>query len=140
MNLIINAAEAVSDSGVVRLTTGVEALTAADLSMMRVGQDAAPGEYAFLAVEDDGIGMDEPTLQRLFQPFFTTKPSGHGLGLAAVQGIILGHRGALRVDTRLGHGSRFCVWFPAADTGRLSADLEQWSPGEERRNQEVGAP
>ena len=142
MNLIINAAEAVSDSGLVRLTTGVEVLTATDLSMMRVGQEAAPGKYAFLAVEDDGVGMDERTLQRLFQPFFTTKPSGHGLGLAAVQGIILGHRGALRVDTRLGHGTRFCVWFPAAETGRQAAEPEQWIdlvPVDERSNQEVGA-
>ena len=106
----------------------------------RVGQEAAPGKYVFLAVEDDGIGMDEPTLQRLFQPFFTTKPSGHGLGLAAVQGIILGHRGALQVDTRLGYGSRFCVWFPAAETSQ-PAETEQWiAPAEERRIQEVGAP
>ena len=116
MNLIINAAEAVSDSGHVSITTGIQALTAADLSAMRFGQDAAPGNYAFLAVEDDGVGMDERTLQRIFQPFYTTKAGGHGLGLAAVQGIMLGHRGALRVDTQPGRGSRFCVWFPIGTT------------------------
>jgi signal transduction histidine kinase len=116
MNLIINAAEAVSDSGQVSITTGVQTLTASDLAGMRFGQDSEPGEFAFLAVEDDGVGMDERTLQRVFQPFFTTKASGHGLGLAAVQGIMLGHRGARRVDTQPGRGSRVCVWFPIGTT------------------------
>ena len=75
---------------------------------------AAPGTYAFLEVRDNGPGMDDETLRRIFNPFFTTKHSGHGLGLAAVQGIVRGHRGALHVDSNPGSGSRFCVWFPAA--------------------------
>jgi len=58
--------------------------------------------------------MDAETLSRIFNPFFTTKQSGHGLGLAAVQGIVRGHRGALHVDSAPGKGSRFCVWFPVA--------------------------
>jgi len=143
MNLIINAAEAVSDAGLVRITTGVEALTAADLAAMRFGQDAVPGQYAFLAVEDDGVGMDERTRQRLFQPFFTTKPTGHGLGLAAVQGIMLGHRGALRVDTRPAAGSRFCVWFPAAADARAEAEERKPDASAEgiiNRESEVVAP
>ena len=74
---------------------------------------AAPGTYAFLEVRDNGPGMDDETLRRIFNPFFTTKHSGHGLGLAAVQGIVRGHRGALHVDSNPGSGSRFCVWFPA---------------------------
>jgi signal transduction histidine kinase len=53
-------------------------------------------------------------MARIFNPFFTTKQSGHGLGLAAVQGIVRGHRGALHVDSNPGRGSRFCVWFPVA--------------------------
>ena len=65
-------------------------------------------------MRDDGVGIDEATLRRLFQPFFTTKVSGHGLGLAAVQGIVMGHRGALTVESRPGQGARFCVWFPLA--------------------------
>ncbi len=113
-NLIANAAEAVADGGRISVATGSLELTAADLGRMRFGQDAPPGEYAFLDVRDDGGGMDEATMRRLFKPFFTTKPIGHGLGLAAVQGIVLGHRGALEVESHPGAGSRFRVWFPVA--------------------------
>jgi two-component system, cell cycle sensor histidine kinase and response regulator CckA len=81
---------------------------------MQFGDDAAPGTYAFLEVRDNGPGMDAETLRRIFNPFFTTKHAGHGLGLAAVQGIVRGHRGALHVDSDPGRGSRFKVWFPAA--------------------------
>ena len=123
MNLIINAAEAVDeDKGVVTVTTGVETLAARQLAGMRFGQEVAPGRYAFLEVRDNGNGMDEDTLRRIFNPFYTTKPGGHGLGLAAVQGIVIGHRGALRVDSSPGRGSRFCVWFPLTDA-KENADL-----------------
>jgi signal transduction histidine kinase len=115
MNLIINAAEAVDEErGVVTVTIGVDTLAARQLGEMQFGRDAQPGRYAFIEVRDNGNGMDDDTLQRIFNPFYTTKPSGHGLGLAAVQGIVIGHRGALRVDSRPGWGSRFCVWFPLA--------------------------
>jgi signal transduction histidine kinase len=113
-NLIANAADAVAGGGVVMIRTGVTTLSASDLVQMRFGQDVPPGEYAFLDVQDDGAGMDDATMRRLFKPFFTTKPIGHGLGLAAVQGIVLGHRGAVRVESTTGRGSRFCVWFPVA--------------------------
>ena len=76
-------------------------------------------------------------VERLFQPFFTTKPTGHGLGLAAVQGIIRGHRGTLRVDTRPGD-----AWFPAVDT-RPRADEREHGARTERnldRETEVVAP
>jgi signal transduction histidine kinase len=115
MNLIINAAEAVEENtGTVVVTTGIERLSAWKLADMTFGGDAEPGAYAFLEVRDNGPGMDAETLSRIFNPFFTTKQSGHGLGLAAVQGIVRGHRGALHVDSAPGKGSRFCVWFPVA--------------------------
>jgi len=115
MNLIINAAEAVDEhTGTVVVSTGIERLSAWKLADMTFGGDAEPGTYAFLEVRDNGPGMDEKTLSRIFNPFFTTKQSGHGLGLAAVQGIVRGHRGALHVDSTPGKGSRFCVWFPVA--------------------------
>jgi len=113
-NLVSNAAEAVADGGRILVTTGTGTLTGTDMARMRFGQDAPAGEYAFLDVRDDGSGMDEATMRRLFKPFFTTKPIGHGLGLAMVQGVVLGHRGALEVESRPGEGSRFRVWFPVA--------------------------
>ena len=115
MNLVINAAEAVDENtGTVIVSTGIERLSAWKLADMTFGGDAAPGTYAFLEVRDNGPGMDAETMSRIFNPFFTTKQSGHGLGLAAVQGIVRGHRGALHVDSTPGKGSRFCVWFPMA--------------------------
>ncbi len=115
MNLIINAAEAVDENtGTVLVSTGIERLSTWKLADMTFGGDAEPGTYALLEVRDNGPGMDAETLSRIFNPLFTTKHSGHGLGLAAVQGIVRGHRGALHVDSTPGKGSRFCVWFPIA--------------------------
>lgn len=132
MNLIINAAEAVEEgSGVVTITTGAEQLSAWQLADMKFGGEAKPGDYAFLHVRDNGPGMDEDTLNRIFNPFFTTKASGHGLGLAAVQGIVRSHRGALRVDSSRGAGSRFCVWFPLAAPDQASGPRPQGSGREQ---------
>jgi signal transduction histidine kinase len=118
MNLIINAAEAVDENtGAVTVTTGVERLSTWALAEMTFGSDIEPGTYAFLDVRDNGPGMDAETSEKIFNPFFTTKPTGHGLGLAAVQGIVRGHHGALRVDSAPGTGSRFRVWFPSAPAG-----------------------
>jgi signal transduction histidine kinase len=114
MNLIINAADAVDQGGEIHITTGVERLSFGQLRQMDFGTDSAPGRYAFVDVRDNGCGMTPETLRHIFDPFFTTKHSGHGLGLAAVQGIVLGHRGALRVDSDPSWGSRFRVWFPLA--------------------------
>lgn len=124
MNLIINAAEAVDEqTGTVTVSVGVERLSARDLDDVHFGEAAAPGNYAFLEVHDNGPGMDPSTLRRIFTPFYTTKATGHGLGLAAVQGIVRGHRGALRVDTRPGEGARFRVWFPVAAMTRAQSKL-----------------
>jgi signal transduction histidine kinase len=115
MNLIINAADAVAEkSGEIAVTVGIESLTGRQLADIECSDDAIPGEYAFVDVKDNGPGMDQATLSRIFQPFFTTKPTGHGLGLAAVQGIVHGHRGALRVNSSPGAGTAFRVWFPLA--------------------------
>ena len=115
MNLIINAADAVDEStGTIDVVTGVESLTGDQLGDVDAAPDAVAGEYAYLDVRDNGVGMDDVILARIFEPFYTTKPTGHGLGLAAVQGIVHGHHGALRVESQRGSGSRFRVWFPLA--------------------------
>ncbi|MCB2184285.1 MAG: cache domain-containing protein [Desulfobulbaceae bacterium] len=76
-----------------------------------------PGEYAVFAVQDSGSGMDETTLLRIFDPYFTTKnlDEGTGLGLATVQGIVKSHKGGLRVQSEVNQGSRFEVFLPIAE-------------------------
>ena len=71
-----------------------------------------PGDYVFIDVVDNGVGMSEQTLARMFDPFYSTKDTGRGLGMAAVRGIVRSHRAALRVTSKEGQGTRFRVWFP----------------------------
>jgi signal transduction histidine kinase len=112
LNLIVNAAEAVEDDGVITVETGEETLDAAMLRKMTFGDNVAPGDYVFIDVVDNGAGMNDHTLARMFDPFFSTKDTGRGLGMAAVRGIVRGHRAALRVTSAQGQGTRFRVWFP----------------------------
>jgi PAS domain S-box-containing protein len=113
MNLVINGAEAIGDApGVLTIRTGVREIGPGQIRASLSASGTVPGRYAFLEVQDTGCGMDEATKQRIFDPFFTTKFTGRGLGLAAVLGIVRGHRGAIDVDSTLGRGSTFTVLLP----------------------------
>jgi two-component system cell cycle sensor histidine kinase/response regulator CckA len=114
MNLIINGAEAIGENvGLVVCTTAVQTIDEAYIRTLGAeGRHIAPGQYVTLEVHDSGCGMDETTLKRIFEPFFTTKFTGRGLGLAAVSGIVHGHKGALKVYSSPGNGSTFKVLFP----------------------------
>ena len=113
LNLIVNAAEAVDDEhGVITVETGRETLDQAMLKQMTFGDQSQPGDYVFIDVADNGMGMNEQTLARIFEPFYSTKDTGRGLGMAAVRGIVRSHRAALRVTSTEGQGTRFRVWFP----------------------------
>jgi signal transduction histidine kinase len=79
---------------------------------MTFGNEIDPGRYVFIDVADNGAGMNEHTMTRMFDPFFSTKDHGRGLGMAAVRGIVRSHRAALRVSSAEGQGTRFRVWFP----------------------------
>jgi signal transduction histidine kinase len=112
MNLIINATEAVDEGGVVTVATGEESLDRVALANMTFGSGYEPGRYVFLDVVDNGHGISDETLARVFDPFFSTKQMGRGLGLAAVRGIVRMHQAPLRVTSKAGQGTRFRVWFP----------------------------
>jgi PAS domain S-box-containing protein len=115
MNLVINASEAIgSRSGVLALNTGVARVDAEYLRSFRPDASPAPGDYVFIEVSDNGCGMDAATLARIFDPFFTTKFTGRGLGLAAVLGIVRGHKGGLKVYSEVGKGTTFKLFFPCA--------------------------
>jgi signal transduction histidine kinase len=73
-----------------------------------------PGPAVLLEIVDEGVGMDPDTLARLWEPFFTTKKNGRGLGLPAVLGILRQHRAALALDSEPGTGSRFRILLPPA--------------------------
>jgi CheY-like chemotaxis protein len=105
MNLITNASEALGDN---------EGLISVAIAKME-GQNNLTetlSESLRLTVSDSGVGMTPEVLSRIFDPFFTTKFAGRGLGLAAVQGIIRRHGGAIDVTSRPGHGSRFEILLP----------------------------
>ena len=115
MNLITNASEAVGDrEGTITLRTGALSCDR-DYFADAIGdsEQHVPGRYVFLEVSDTGVGMDAETLGRIFDPFFSTKFAGRGLGLAAVLGIVRGHKGALKVSFEAGQGTTFRVLLPA---------------------------
>ncbi|HUA17532.1 MAG TPA: response regulator [Bryobacteraceae bacterium] len=124
MNLVINGAEAIGDEkpGTVTVTTSVKDVDEVYLRQTFGASSISPGRYVLLEVDDTGSGMDEATLARIFDPFFTTKFAGRGLGLAAVMGIVRGHKGALRVYSSPGQGSSFKVLFPASQSVAVSQE------------------
>jgi two-component system cell cycle sensor histidine kinase/response regulator CckA len=115
MNLISNASDALGDQvGEIRLRTGVCELDAARLEGACLDATAHTGEHVFLECEDTGRGMDAATQARMFDPFFSTKFAGRGLGLASVIGIIRAHAGAIVVKSAMGHGTRVTIYLPAS--------------------------
>jgi two-component system, cell cycle sensor histidine kinase and response regulator CckA len=120
MNLVVNASEAIGErSGVITVSTGAMDCDRQYLSESWLDEQLPEGMYVFIEVADSGVGMDAETRTRIFDPFFTTKFTGRGLGLAAVLGIVRGHRGAIKVYSELGRGTTFKVLFPASQRGEV---------------------
>ena len=113
--LVTNASDSLGEeSGLVTVATGTLEADRELLKRTFPGDDLPPGTYVFLEVSDTGCGMDGETLGKIYDPFFSTKFVGRGLGLAAVLGIVRGHGGTLQVSSEPGQGSTFRVLFPVA--------------------------
>ncbi|MCP4499120.1 MAG: response regulator [Deltaproteobacteria bacterium] len=122
MNLLLNSADAIgkNNHGAILVRTGRTYVDETHIAKPFVEKPEA-GEYAFLEVKDNGCGMPEEVLERLFDPFFSTKRSGRGLGMAAVIGIVRGHEGGISVESTEGEGTTFRVYWPVA----TDADVEE---------------
>ncbi len=116
MNLITNASDALGDDGgLIRVAATLVDADRTYLAETWLDDDLPEGPYVQLEVVDDGCGMDPDTRAQMFDPFFSTKVTGRGLGLAAVLGIVRGHRGALRVYSEPDHGTTIRVLLPLAE-------------------------
>ena len=119
MNLIMNAAESISsENGTITILTELSTFTSPEKLHLPLSTSLAAGTYVTLRVKDTGGGMDTETLSKIFDPFYTTKPSGRGLGLATVLGIVRSHGGGLQVNSVVDQGTCFCVFFPTSSAER----------------------
>lgn len=111
LNLIVNAQDAIAENGIVSIETSEVFM---DGEIVRLHPGMLSGRYVLLAISDNGTGMDEGTLAHIFEPFYTTKPVGHGtgLGLATVYGIIKQHEGFVDVTSSKQYGTAFSIYFP----------------------------
>ena len=133
LNLIHNASEACEENGGGRVTlsTGVVEADAERLARSLVDDALPAGEYAYVEVVDSGVGMDEATRLKIFDPFFSTKFTGRGLGLAAVLGIVRGHGGAVELESEADVGTSFRVLLPVS-RGPASSPIAE-EPAASRR-------
>lgn len=125
-NLTLNALEAMPDGGFLQVhaQNSIIAENENNLSL-------APGKYVKLGFEDEGIGIEKKNLDKIFDPYFTTKKSGNGLGLSATYSIVKKHSGAIYVDSTPGSGTKVCLYLPSTDQAPAAelALQEEISPG-----------
>ena len=113
MNLIINAAEAIGDAeGEINVSLAKTEIKAGQAEKDHLGLIIPAGRYICIEVSDNGCGMADDTRRKIFEPFYTTKFTGRGLGMSAVLGIIKAHNGALQLESQQGQGTAFKVYLP----------------------------
>jgi PAS domain S-box-containing protein len=120
MNFITNAVDAMGDKGgMLRVVSQRQWVGNDILESLIEGQNLKPGYYAVVEVADQGCGMSEELIERIFEPFFSTKSSGRGLGLSSVLGIVRIHHAGLLVSSRVGVGTSFRVYLPLQEESHL---------------------
>jgi len=129
MNLCVNARDAIMEANPAGKSQGRIAIRTTTLSGRELSKkfpEASAGEYVEVSISDTGKGMDEQTKQRAFEPFFTTKEKGKGtgLGLAVVYGVVQNHSGFIDLQTELGRGTRFSLYFPVPKEGAFKARVD----------------
>jgi signal transduction histidine kinase len=105
LNLILNAIQSMPEGGILRLSTSSNLIS-------KEGLENGQRQYVIVSVKDTGLGMEREVVQNIFNPFFTTKDTGTGLGLMVSQGIVQDHEGWIEVESELGKGSLFKVYLP----------------------------
>lgn len=124
-NLIINADQAMPEGGTIRLDLTCEHVSSGDIPAL------PSGDYVCIAVQDQGGGITPDNLKRIFDPYFTTKKNGNGLGLASSYSIIKSHHGLMTVDSVVSEGSTFKVYLPKA------AQVAEPSPAEAQEDNTI---
>jgi len=127
--LVTNAVEASSGRGAIRVRTFTRTLTSTDFSVGHWPERVPPGTYAALEVSDQGHGIEAANLSKIFDPFFSTRDMGRGLGLAAAVGIIRGHRGGVQAESIPGVGSVFRVFLPSPEGQDIAMPGPPKGPG-----------
>ncbi|MEI6209573.1 MAG: ATP-binding protein, partial [Desulfuromonadales bacterium] len=126
MNLIINAVEAIGDAhGEILITLTKTAVKSRKEDKDHLGKTIPAGSYICLKVTDDGCGMDEENTRRIFEPFYSTKFTGRGLGMSAVLGIITAHKGALQLVSQPGLGTTFKIFLPVESIYLAGSDYPE---------------
>ena len=110
VNLLINASEAISERGEIVVQS-----RSSDQPTQEPGSDAALQKFACLSVRDNGSGMEKKTIERIFEPFFSTKFIGRGMGMAVVFGIVKSNNGKLHVKSKPGEGTTIEVYLPVIE-------------------------
>lgn len=134
VNLLNNAIEAIGEhSGTITISTECRTCDRATLSETFLDEKLPEGSYIALTIKDSGCGIEDGVLDKIFDPFFSTKFTGRGLGLAAVLGIIRAHSGAISVESSFENGSRFTIFLPLAEKSKLLIGGSSSMPPLEKR-------
>ncbi|OQA78775.1 MAG: Blue-light-activated protein [bacterium ADurb.Bin243] len=126
-NLVINSIQAMPDGGLITLSA----------ENIRVSGEMVPlkkGDYVKITFKDNGSGIEEKNLAKIFDPYFTTKAKGNGLGLSSVYSIIKSHGGLITVDSKIGEGTSFIIYLPASHNAlsQCSAESQAAAPREKK--------